>query len=94
MFAPKVGIQEGMQQSTGKLNSLSPGTDHVCGSAHGLLAPYWARKLRYDGLIPVIAKQVSARGGDLGVVWNKGRGIVQLTGATAIIGKGDLFVEF
>ena len=45
-FAPRVGIPE----------------DPVTGSAHCLLAPYWAERL---GVNPLLARQVSARGGGL-----------------------------
>lgn len=45
-FAPRVGIPE----------------DPVTGSAHCMMAPYWAEKL---GRNPLHARQVSARGGEL-----------------------------
>jgi len=45
-FAPKVGIDE----------------DPVTGSAHCILAPFWAPRL---GKHRLVARQVSARGGDL-----------------------------
>lgn len=48
-FAPWAGILE----------------DAVTGSAHALLAPYWARQLGSEG--PMHARQCSKRGGELGL---------------------------
>lgn len=47
-FAPRVGVPE----------------DHVCGSAHCTLTPYWARRL---GKNSMFARQISARGGEIWV---------------------------
>jgi PhzF family phenazine biosynthesis protein len=46
VFAPKLGLPE----------------DPVCGTAHRILAPYWATRLGRDDLH---SRQLSARGGDL-----------------------------
>lgn len=46
VFAPKVGLPE----------------DPVCGTAHRIIIPYWARKL---GVTSLHSRQLSARGGDL-----------------------------
>ncbi len=46
VFAPKLGLPE----------------DPVCGTAHRILAPYWAARLKRDDLH---SRQLSARGGDL-----------------------------
>ncbi|KAI0070480.1 Diaminopimelate epimerase-like protein [Panus rudis PR-1116 ss-1] len=82
MFAPVHGVHE----------------DHVCGSAHCLLTPYWSRKLALEGEV-IQAKQVSARGGDLKVIWHKPEksvegelGRVALRGETVLTVKGDLFL--
>lgn len=67
-----------------------PGEDHVCGSAHGVMAPYWYTK---RGIIPgheVKAKQVSERGGYLRVIWEKGAGRVRLRGQSVILATGNL----
>lgn len=45
-FAPQCGVNE----------------DPVTGSAHTVLAPYWARRLKKDSLV---ARQLSTRGGDV-----------------------------
>lgn len=68
---------------------LSPSfsIDHVCGSAHGLLAPYWSSKLRSTSLL---ARQVSARGGELGVDYDESSGLVKLRGSTALVGRGHI----
>ena len=70
-------------------DSLS-GEDHVCGSAHGVLTPYWSGKL---GLAPgdvVKARQVSKRGGELRLVWDKERGTLRLRGQCSIFAKGEI----
>ena len=46
VFAPKLGLPE----------------DPVCGTAHRILAPYWAARL---GRTELHSRQLSARGGDL-----------------------------
>jgi predicted PhzF superfamily epimerase YddE/YHI9 len=46
VFAPKLGLPE----------------DPVCGTAHRILAPYWAERLGRDSLH---SRQLSSRGGDL-----------------------------
>ncbi|KAF8973498.1 hypothetical protein BDZ97DRAFT_1911985 [Flammula alnicola] len=66
------------------------GEDPVCGSAHGLLVPYWYSKL---GIAPgqeVKSKQVSSRGGNLRVVWKKEEGRIKLQGQTVILATGEL----
>ncbi|THH29351.1 hypothetical protein EUX98_g4834 [Antrodiella citrinella] len=51
--------------------------DPVCGSAHGLLTPYWSKKQGF-GDKQVSVKQVSPRGGGLDVKWNIQEGTVTL----------------
>lgn len=75
MFAPVDGVPE----------------DHVCGSAHCLLTPYWAQKTA-NGENEMQAKQVSQRGGDLRVFWKKDEGRVALQAETVITMKGELYV--
>ncbi|MEM9981127.1 MAG: PhzF family phenazine biosynthesis protein [Bacteroidota bacterium] len=53
-FAPQVGVDE----------------DPVTGSAHTLLIPYWAKRLKKNSLQ---AKQISARGGDLQCIYAEDR---------------------
>ncbi|KJA25477.1 hypothetical protein HYPSUDRAFT_53038 [Hypholoma sublateritium FD-334 SS-4] len=68
------------------------GEDHVCGSAHGLLVPFWSSKL---GIAPgeeIKAKQVSARGGDLRVVWEKEAGTFRLRGQCVTLASGELHI--
>ena len=57
VFAPKVGINE----------------DPVTGSAHTVLAPYWARRL---GRISLVGFQASARSGLVGVELSDNRVVV------------------
>jgi len=70
-FAPAHGVNE----------------DHVTGSAHCDLTPYWARKLKKDALI---ARQISPRGG---TVWCRLEGDrVFLEGTCADYLKGEISV--
>ena len=66
-FCPQVGIPE----------------DPVTGSAHTVLAPYWAKRLKTDTLA---ARQVSARGGDVHCKIDGGR--VKLAGRAVLFFKG------
>ncbi|GAB2817738.1 PhzF family phenazine biosynthesis protein [Actinocorallia aurea] len=70
-FAPSVGVPE----------------DPVTGSAHCMLAPYWAERLGRDTLTGL---QVSARSGKVGVRLEGGR--VHLTGQAVIVLIGELMV--
>ena len=70
-FAPAVGVDE----------------DPVTGSAHCVLAPYWADRL---GRKRLRARQISARGGDL-VVEDRGRR-VSIEGEAVIVVRGELFL--
>ncbi|KZV65113.1 Diaminopimelate epimerase-like protein [Peniophora sp. CONT] len=74
MFAPSHGIDE----------------DHVCGSAHGLLVPYWDRKLESKGQT-MRSHQVSARGGDLWVRLDAEKGLVRLAGYVVKVAEGTIF---
>lgn len=75
MFAPAVGIPE----------------DHVCGSAHCQLTPYWAEKLaRIDS--EMLARQVSVRGGEIRTAWYKGEGTILLSGQSRAIMRGELLL--
>ena len=69
VFAPRVGIAE----------------DPVTGSAHTILAPWWAERL---GVTDFAAHQVSARGGRLGVRLLGDR--VELSGQAVITMVGEL----
>lgn len=67
--------------------------DHVCGSAHCLMVPYWYKKQGIPTGQEARAKQVSRRGGDLKVVWEAERKIVRLMGATTVLAKGELYLS-
>lgn len=66
--------------------------DHVCGTAHCLMAPYWYKKQNIPGGQETKAKQVSPRGGDLKVVWEADLNIVRLMGQVTVLGKGELYL--
>ncbi|KDR85597.1 hypothetical protein GALMADRAFT_52514 [Galerina marginata CBS 339.88] len=66
------------------------GEDPVCGSAHGILAPYWYGERGIHPGKEVRAKQVSERGGDLRVVLDEQGGTVRLRGQAVIFSQGEL----
>jgi PhzF family phenazine biosynthesis protein len=69
VFAPKAGLPE----------------DPVCGTAHRIIVPYWAKKL---GRAKLHSRQLSARGGDL---WCEDRGeYVAIAGKTCLIIEGTV----
>jgi predicted PhzF superfamily epimerase YddE/YHI9 len=69
MFAPRAGVAE----------------DPVCGSANALATPYWMAANNISESDVVHAKQVSARGGDLRIVWDAGEGKIKLAGQTRTV---------
>ncbi|KAG1874347.1 hypothetical protein F4604DRAFT_1654002 [Suillus subluteus] len=75
MFAPVAGVPE----------------DHVCGSAHTLLVPYWATRLGKKNQ-EMYVRQVSPRGGELWVVWDQDKSLVRLKGHAKAFGKGDFTI--
>lgn len=76
MFAPAAGIPE----------------DHVCGSAHTLLVPYWMTRLGKKNQEEMYVRQVSPRGGELWVIWDQDKGLVRLKGHAKAFGKGDFTI--
>lgn len=64
--------------------------DPVTGSAHCMLAPYWSQKLADGGALQ--ARQVSARGGDVEVEWDKDSARVRIRGAAITASTGTIFV--
>ena len=73
MFAPSVGVQE----------------DHVCGSAHAVLTPYWSTKLGKGGE-EMLAIQVSERRGTLKVAWDEVENKLKLAGQAVVVMKGEI----
>ncbi|KAG2141911.1 hypothetical protein DEU56DRAFT_911247 [Suillus clintonianus] len=76
MFAPEKGLPE----------------DHVCGSAHTLLVPYWATRLGKKDEEEMYVRQVSPRGGELWVTWDQDKGLVRLKGCAQAFGKGEFTI--
>jgi predicted PhzF superfamily epimerase YddE/YHI9 len=76
MFAPAEGLPE----------------DHVCGSAHTLLVPYWVTRLGKKNHEEMYVRQVSPRGGDLWVSWDQDKSLVSLKGHAKAFGKGDFTI--
>ena len=58
--------------------------DPVTGSAHSMLIPYWGEKL---GKTQMLARQVSARGGELRCEWQGERVLISGQASTYIIGS-------
>lgn len=79
--------------------------DHVCGSAHCLLTPYWATKRTAPSTsappseedekaleAPMKARAVSSRGGTLHVNWDKKGETVNLSGEGIVWGRGEILL--
>ncbi|KAF7981554.1 hypothetical protein HWV62_33159 [Athelia sp. TMB] len=66
--------------------------DQVCGSAHCLLAPYWAQKRGplVAPSTPMSARQVSKRGGLLRVSWNQELESVTIRGDVVVWVRGEI----
>lgn len=67
--------------------------DPVCGSAHGMLAPYWHQKSSLEAGARMLAHQVSERGGYIEAQWDELRGTCKLTGEAVVSMKGDIFLQ-
>lgn len=61
----------------------------MTGSAHGVMAPYWAQKLKRTSLV---ARQCSKRGGELKVIIDEASDRVKVLGNAAIVSKGELYL--
>jgi PhzF family phenazine biosynthesis protein len=72
-FAPRFGLDE----------------DHVTGSAHCCLGPYWQRQL---GRSSLVGRQLSRRGGVVHVDVDRDR--VRLRGKAVIVARGELVSEW
>ncbi|KAF8079024.1 hypothetical protein FPV67DRAFT_1648599 [Lyophyllum atratum] len=66
--------------------------DHVCGSAHCVMAPYWYNQLEIASGQEIKARQVSRRGGDLKLMWESEKNILRLSGEVALLGKGEVIL--
>ncbi|KAM0751984.1 phenazine biosynthesis PhzC/PhzF protein [Meredithblackwellia eburnea MCA 4105] len=83
LFAPKFGLPE----------------DPVTGSAHCFLGTYWLGTPAFARLdakctesSTIFAKQVSARGGEIEVSWNRETNRVTLTGEAVVMMSGEVLV--
>ena len=78
MFAPAASVPE----------------DPVCGTAHTLSTPYWTAKNGLHAQVEgegILARQVSARGGELRIRIDE-EGLVRLAGPVTMIARGELYV--
>lgn len=62
--------------------------DHVCGSAHCLVVPYWYKKKGIEPGKEVVAKMASARGGILNVSYDVEQSKVRLAGEATLLSTG------
>ncbi|KAG9000348.1 hypothetical protein FRB94_011978 [Tulasnella sp. JGI-2019a] len=77
IFAPAVGLPE----------------DPVTGSAHCVLAPYWAKVLNVPSGHAITARQASSRGGDLEVVWDEANARVKMRGNAIVVARGEMYIN-
>lgn len=64
--------------------------DPVCGTAHTLSTPYWMAAKDLSGV--VLAKQVSAREGDLRIVFDEENRRIKLAGRVRSVCRGELYI--
>lgn len=107
VFAPAVGINEDPVVSTfppfpslpfADLSSFDPQT----GAAHTIIAPFWltgdstarlSTPKAHLEASTLKCSQVSKRGGEIDVVWNKEGKRVELRGYAKTVMKGEVFLE-
>lgn len=76
MFAPSAGVAE----------------DPVCGTANALATPYWMVAKNISESDAILAKQVSARGGELRIVLNAEEQKIKLAGQVRNVCRGELYI--
>ncbi|KAG8876407.1 hypothetical protein FRB97_004181 [Tulasnella sp. 331] len=72
--------------------ALGTAEDPVTGSSHCVLAPYWSKVLNIPPGDLILARQVSPRGGDLELVWDKAGGRVKIRGNAVVVARGEMYV--
>jgi PhzF family phenazine biosynthesis protein len=77
VFAPRYGMDE----------------DPVTGSAHCILTPYWTKRLNAPPNQELAARQVSSRGGDLGVIWDRENGRCIIRGHTRVVARAEMILS-
>lgn len=65
------------------------GEDPATGSSNCLLGPYWTEKLGKKGE-ELSARQLSARGGEVKIVWDEQAGKCKLRGKAVVVMRGEL----
>jgi len=83
---------EGTEKFVSRMFAVPGDEDHVCGSAHGVITPYWYNKLGIPRGCEIEARQVSRRGGQLKLLWEADRNILRLKGVGTILAKGELYI--
>ncbi|KAL4065210.1 hypothetical protein J3A83DRAFT_4265238 [Scleroderma citrinum] len=75
-FMPVIGVME----------------DHICGTAHGYMMPYYAAQPDIDVVAgkEVFVRQVGPRGGDLWVTLDRENEVVKLRGNGKLFAKGEI----
>ena len=65
--------------------------DPVCGSATSFAARYWTRRSQsIEGKNQI--RSVSARGGNLEVVWEQGMKVVKIRGHARVASRGEVYI--
>ncbi|KAJ3978104.1 hypothetical protein EV361DRAFT_1302 [Lentinula raphanica] len=64
------------------------GEDHVCGSAHAVLGPYWTIRQALLDDEEIRAIHVGRRGGDLRLFWTRGQPRIRIRGEAVTIANG------
>ena len=66
--------------------------DHVCGTAHALMMPYYAAQADVD-IVPgkeAFVRQVGPRGGDLWVTLDEENEVIRLRGNAKLFSRGEI----
>ncbi|KAJ6611476.1 hypothetical protein B0H10DRAFT_2192905 [Mycena sp. CBHHK59/15] len=66
--------------------------DAVCGTAHCLTGPYWFKKNGLQENQEFTARQVSSRGGTIGLLWDQSASLMCLKGETYVMASGEIYV--
>lgn len=66
--------------------------DPVCGSASSFASKYWTTRANIRPGEELMINHVSARGGEIGVVWNQASGTAFLRGYTRVASRGEIYI--
>lgn len=66
--------------------------DPVTGSASSFAAKYWATRANIGPGQIIKVKQVSARSGDLDVIWEEKSGTAKIRGNARVASRGEIYL--